>query len=170
VLHLGRAFFGSGWNGYRMLDRPSGMSPRFGLPAIIMIAMAVLTSCASGHAHQVVGSPLAIHTTNDARILLIDVPEDTADPDSPCWVYYKAVLKSSHSTFTIGDEPDNSRRPRRILASGSLCPSDAIKGPFYATVHLPTRYSGQVILDYRTHEPITLAPMINLADAPARLR
>jgi hypothetical protein len=106
-----------------------------------------------------------IHPTDDPTIMLIDMSQGSRDTHSACWEHSRTTTRLVAGRFEItlwvADRTD------QVTDS---CTANSAAGPFYATVHLPQPYDGQLLIDAvlgRNHQP---ADLVHLSDVPAKFR
>lgn len=147
---------------------------------LALLAMCVLTttSCtssststgASGPARSVVWSKqpwalVQIHPTDEPKIMLIDMAQSTRNTQSPCWIESRTATHLGAGRFEI-----TLWLGHRTANDTGSCAALAVRGRFYATVHLPTPFDGEPLVDPvsgRNHHP---GDRVHLADAPPRFR
>lgn len=108
---------------------------------------------------------VSIHPTDNPKVMLIDIGQDTSDPTDACWVHTRSTAQSNGNEIRITLHQGQKRLP-----PGQSCAHDLIAGPFYATVHLPVPFDGQVLIDTWSGHRHPPQPMIKLADAPLKYR
>jgi hypothetical protein len=145
--------------------------------AVVWTLMAVVVAAGCSAAHTPTRPPTArnatltptpwrtIHPTDNRRIMLIDLAQDTDNPRDACWSHSAARVTLRNGAFYVGLRQGTPGLPRNVS-----CAALAIKGPFYATVHLPQPYHGEPLIDTfsgQTHRP---SAVVKLMDAPKRFR